>query len=368
MRLLVLDQFSDPGGAQQGLLEFLPFLKERGCHAVVGLPGAGELIQRVRQLGFPVEPIRCGPYTSGMKSLRDASRFAAGTPVLAAQIRHLARESHAHLVYVNGPRILPAAALARLDVPVVFHSHSYLFPGMVRRLTGLALKAAHAWLIGSCRFVSEPWHPFVPPQRRLLVYNGVAGPPEMRPGPPHAPTVACIGRIAPEKGQREFVEAVSLIRRAIPGCRFVVYGAALFAEAGAQRYDTQIRTAGSREGVVFPGWVTDVHAALAATDLLLVPSAGHEATTRVILEAHSAGVPVVAFRSGGIPEVVDEGRDGWLAGSTAEMARLSIEFLSKNPEERAAICHQARESWRQRFTLLRFHEELFAALRQVAGS
>ena len=79
----------------------------------------------------------------------------------------------------------------------------------------------------------------------------------------------------------------------------------------------EIRTAGSREGVVFPGWVTDIHSALAATDLLLVPSAGHEATTRVILEAHSAGVPVVAFRSGGIPEVVDEGRDGWLADSTA---------------------------------------------------
>jgi len=367
MRLLLLDQYSDAGGAQQGLLEFLPFLKERGCHAIVGIPGAGELFQRVRQLGFAAEPIRCGPYTSGMKSLRDASRFAAGTPVLAAQLRRLVRQSGAQVVYVNGPRILPAAALAGLSVPVVFHSHSYLFPGMVRRLTGLALKMAHAWLIGSCRFVSEPWRPFVPAERRLIVYNGVAGPPELRPTPPRVPTVASIGRIAPEKGQREFVEAASIVRRAIPGCRFVIYGAALFAEAGAQRYDAEIRSAGSREGIVFPGWVTDIHSALAGIDLLLVPSAGHEATTRVILEAHAAGVPVVAFRSGGIPEVVDDGRDGWLADSTAEMAQLAIEFLSKSPQERATICYQARESWNRRFTLLRYHEELFAALHRVAG-
>ena len=42
---------------------------------------------------------------------------------------------------------------------------------------------------------------------------------------------------------------------------------------------------------------------MAGLDLLLVPSTGPEATTRVILEAYAAGVPVIAFPSGGIPEV-----------------------------------------------------------------
>ena len=45
----------------------------------------------------------------------------------------------------------------------------------------------------------------------------------------------------------------------------------------------------------FAGWVADIYAALAEIDVLVVPSVGPEATTRVILEAFAAGVPVIAF-------------------------------------------------------------------------
>jgi glycosyltransferase involved in cell wall biosynthesis len=365
MRLLLLDQFSDPGGAQQGLLELLPAVRQRGWSAVVGLPGEGELFERVRAFGFEVERIHCGPYRSGSKSLRDAARFAVQTPLLAAQIRRLAKQTGVQAAYVNGPRLLPAAALAGLSVPVVFHSHSYLFPGMVRRLAGMALRRCNSWVIGSCFFVAEPWRPYVQASRQLVIYNGVAGP-ESFPGTgTRPPTVACIGRIAPEKGQREFVAAAAIIRRALPACRFVVYGAALFAEEGAQRYDSEVRAAGAREGVEFAGWVSDVQVALAQTNVLLVPSAGHEATTRVILEAHAAGVPVVAFRSGGIPEVVEHGRDGWLTDSTEEMARITIDLLGRSAEGSAAISRDARESWQRKFTLRGYHDQLLSALEKA---
>ena len=67
---------------------------------------------------------------------------------------------------------------------------------------------------------------------------------------------------------------------------------------------------------------------MAQLDLLLVPSAGHEATTRVILEAFAAGLPVIAFASGGIPEVVQDGVTGLLANSSQHMARLATELLT----------------------------------------
>ncbi len=198
MRLLLLDQFSDLGGAQQGLLELLPAIAARGWQALVGMPGEGEMFARVREMGFPTEPIECGPYESGRKSTRDVARFATQTPKLARRIRELSAKLGAELLYVNGPRLLPAAALAGVDCPVVFHSHSFVGPGAVRRLAGAALHRMKARVIGQSHYVAEPWEPFVGRDRMTVIYNGVAGPREWRPRAPGGPPrVGCVGRIAP---------------------------------------------------------------------------------------------------------------------------------------------------------------------------
>ena len=155
MRILFLDQFSDPGGAQQVLLDLLPAISERGWEALVGMPGEGDLFRRVREMGIETVQVECGPYTSGRKSAADAARFLAGTPRLARQIRRLT----ADIVYVNGPRLLPAVALARMTAPVLFHSHSYIPPGASRRIAGASLRRTNAHVVANCRFVAEQWRP-----------------------------------------------------------------------------------------------------------------------------------------------------------------------------------------------------------------
>lgn len=358
MKLLFLDQFSDPGGAQQALLELLPAIRERGWHATVGLPGAGELFGRVEALGFPTAQISCRPYRSGSKSWRDAGRFALDAPKLASQVRRLAAD--VDLIHVNGPRLLPGVALAGVSVPVVFQSHSYLPPGRTRALAGAALRRAHASVVGACEFVAAPWREFVPADRVRVIYNGVAGRDATvwRGG---GTVIGCIGRIAPEKGQLEFVRAARIIVAALPEAQFRVHGAALFDDRDAIGYEGQVRTAASGLNVEFAGWTPDVYGALAGIDLLLVPSSSHEATTRVILEAFAAGVPVIALRSGGIPEVIDHGRTGWLAGTLEEMAHQAISALRAR-DLMWQISQAGRRSWETRFTQRRYHQELLDAI------
>jgi glycosyltransferase involved in cell wall biosynthesis len=354
MKAVLLDQFSDPGGAQQGLLELLPALRERGWRAVVGLPGGGAMFDSVREIGFPVERIECGPFASGRKTAGDMVRFTRQTPKLALHIRGMADD--ADVVYVNGPRLLLAAAAAGLAAPVVFHSHSFLGPGVMRRLAGAALRAMAARTIANCEHVAASWRSYSATQ---VIYNGVAGSdlPENRDGS----VVACIGRIAPEKGQLEFLEAARVVSREAPGCRFRIYGAALFGEPAAERYYGEVRERAEHLPVEFAGWVADVYAALATVDLLLVPSQAVEATTRVILEAYAAGVPVIAFASGGIPEVVEDGRTGFLVRSPDEMARAAIGLI-RDPGRRRQMSRAARECWRERFTLDRYRNEVAAVL------
>ena len=63
----------------------------------------------------------------------------------------------------------------------------------------------------------------------------------------------------------------------------------------------------------------------AKLDLLVVPSTPADSTPRVIIEAFSAGVPVVAFAAGGIPEIVRDGQTGFLASDfTAEALAARI--------------------------------------------
>jgi glycosyltransferase involved in cell wall biosynthesis len=367
MNLLFLDQFSDLGGAQKNLLELLPAIRNAGWHALVGLPGKGELFERVRALGFETERIECGPYSSGTKSAADFRRLLAGTPRLARHIRQMAQQVDADLVYLNGPRLLPAAAMARLNRPVLFHSHSYLGPGPSRRLAGLALRRTDAWLVGQCEFVAQPLRRFVHPDRAAVIYTGVAGPPcSPARAPAEQPRVGCIGRIAPEKGQREFVAAAARIHHALPECRFAIYGAPLFGGSTAERYAAQVRADAVGLPLEFAGWVDDVYACLAQLDLLLVPSAGHEATTRVILEAFAAGVPVIAFPSGGIPEVLEDGVTGMLASTAEDMAQRAIELLSSDAQQRLAMAQAARESWAQRFTLERYRQQVLGVIQAAA--
>jgi L-malate glycosyltransferase len=86
---------------------------------------------------------------------------------------------------------------------------------------------------------------------------------------------------------------------------------------------------GIADSVLFLGKQTSVTELLACSDLFLLPSES-ESFGLVALEAMACGVPVVATRTGGVPEVVEHGHSGYLApiGATAEMATAGIELLS----------------------------------------
>src|SRR5688500_9701768 len=81
--------------------------------------------------------------------------------------------------------------------------------------------------------------------------------------------------------------------------------------------------------VVFLGKQESVSELLACADLFILPSAT-ESFGLVALEAMACGVPVIATRVGGIPEVVPHGRAGWLgvSGDIATMVEVGVRILS----------------------------------------
>ncbi|HYM11883.1 MAG TPA: glycosyltransferase family 4 protein [Bryobacterales bacterium] len=373
MKILFLDQYSDLGGAQRCLLDLLPAIRERGWTAHVAAPGNGALLHAAAAQGADVDSIACGPYSSGHKSAAELLRFARETPRLASQIRDLAERAQADLLYGNGPRLLPAAAWAARDRrPLLFHCHSHLPKRYAAWLAGRALRSARATVVACCRFAAEPLLPRLRPGQLRVVYNGVAE------GPPRKPSassdgcrrIGVIGRVAPEKGQAEFLRAARLLAPALPRYRFVICGDALFSDPAAQEYRALLGQLAAGLPVEFLGWRDDVCAVLASLDLLVVPSVQEPATTRVILEAYASGVPVVAFPSGGIPEVVVDGETGVLVDPpTPEALAARVHcLLEEQPGQLRRVAEAGYTLWRERFTLERYRREMLDAIEAAAGS
>ena len=106
---------------------------------------------------------------------------------------------------------------------------------------------------------------------------------------------------------------------------------------------------------------------LSGLDLLVVPSVQEPGTTRVILEAYAAGVPVIAFPSGGIPEVLEDGNTGFLVRpSTPEaLARKVGELLCGPASVLEAVGAAGRNAWRERFTLERYQQDILAVIERA---
>jgi glycosyltransferase involved in cell wall biosynthesis len=360
--LLILDQFNQLGGAQRCLLDLLPAFLEAGYVTHLAVPGDGPLADGARSRGAAVHCIPCGAYRSGQKSWFDAAQFGIDLPRQAWRVASLASKHGIDLIYVNGPRLLPAAVIGARGRPLLFHAHSIVTQAAAAQLTRWAVRSANAHVIAACRFVLEPLNGAIKSERSRVIYNGVA-PVECarrnRRIDNHPWRVGVIGRIAPEKGQLEFIQAARLLQ---PQRRFkfVVCGEALFSSPD---YSRRVRAEAQGLPIEFTGWRDDIRDVLSTLDLVVVPSSAVEATTRVILEAFSAGVPVVAFRSGGIPEIIEDGITGVLSAPTArDLASKLLEVFSGGGAFLDCISAQAKAAFAARFSLDRYRSEVLDAV------
>ena len=166
--------------------------------------------------------------------------------------------------------------------------------------------------------------------------------------PADVPVVAIIARIFPWKGHEQLIRAVATLRERDVECHLLVVGEDdPRATPGGGSYSAQLRTVVSELGldhaVTFTGFRSDIPEIMAGIDLLAMPS-HEEPFGMVYVEALAMGTPVVASRSGGVPEFIEHGVTGLLADpdDVADLARM-LERLLVDPDERARLAAAGRE-------------------------
>lgn len=366
MNILFLDQFGDLGGAQQVLLDTLDAVRERGWQAHVLIPKGGPLWEEIQSRGMPVSPIPCPRYRSRRKSAADFLQFPFDLWRQVRAINQAAWHGDFDLIYVNGPRLLPAVSFAnRRRSRILFHAHSHVRQKSATSLVGRSIRRARATVVGCSQSVLEPLRPYA--NDLHVIPNGVRDLGFERRDFLGAWRIGLIGRIAPEKGQAEFIRAAALLRDELPGSEFVICGAPLFGVSEA--YFDAVRSMERDLPLKFIGWQADVSGILRNLDLLIVPSQ-EEGMGRVAVEAFSAGVPVIAFRTGGLPEVITDGETGFLTrdASTEALAERIRGVVAAEPRDLSRITLNARRAWQRNFTVARYKERITRLLESLISA
>jgi D-inositol-3-phosphate glycosyltransferase len=162
--------------------------------------------------------------------------------------------------------------------------------------------------------------------------------------------VGVIGRLDPQKGQEEFLRSLPLVLKEHSDVFYVILGEETRGEEGFRRRLVNLSyELGVQERVRFLPFTENVPEFMAAIDVFVMPSYS-ETFGLVLIEAMAMGKPVVATGAGGVPEIVEDGRDGLLIPPRDEKALAeAISLLLKNSSLRKTLSTYARRDALTRF-------------------
>ncbi len=266
--------------------------------------------------------------------------------------------THLHAHFISQPADVAQCAAQAAGMAFSISAHAkdiYLSaPAQVRR----RLRAAR-FTVTCTQFNCDALHRFAPQARVQRMYHGVDASqfhPRQRPAEAHAhagpPVILAVGRLVPKKGLDVLLHACALLRDAGQPlrCEIVGYGQeehALRQNIQALRLEDHVHLLGRqpRDTVI---------ACYARASVFVQPSrvcadGDRDGIPNVLLEAMAMGLPVVSTTVSGIPELVQDGRNGLLVPpDDAQALAAAVQRLLREPQlgvalglcARATVCEQ----------------------------
>jgi len=297
------------GGGEVSLLELMSEIRHLGVDPIGVVDGPGEIQERLEAEGIrciqqAVPPLRPWRILSCLRAYRALKQNLA--------------ELDATLLHANGARIMLYAGLAgrSLGIPCIWHVRVLDRDPFLDRVRG--------WLadriIANAASTRQSLQALIRDSVRIVqIYNGIRletcqGAPDHAMGrkPNTPPLILAVGRLSREKGYEDLLDACALLKQAGTAFNVRIIGNAPSADpAYADALRHRCDMLGLADHIAFAGWVQDVGTRMRQADVLVLPSR-REAFGRVIVEAWAAGLPVIATRSGGPDELIQDGETGRL--------------------------------------------------------
>jgi glycosyltransferase involved in cell wall biosynthesis len=344
MKVLILFTSSEIGGAERSLTRMaLAQIGQAPNYVLATLGTEGAWSNWARAQG--ARPLVFGKAGKGMVS-----------SLLA--LVHYWRLHQPDIIYVMGLRAATIVRLIRLMLPkckIVHGIRANLDPasplGRLHKPFEVALKWATDHYLTNAAITKTQLTLLagVGPEHIGVIYNGIDVPKEpIHPAADRPLEVVTVANLAPRKGHTEFLSVVAQLKGDFPGLlvRFIgrddMHGAVAKAA----------NTLGLADVVKLHGYEAQPDSFLRKAQLMVLPSLWGEGCPTSVLEALALGTPVVAYAIDGLPELVDHGKDGYLAPPGDQMVlKNHIAALLADPDRRQTFGEAGRTKVSEKFTI-----------------
>jgi glycosyltransferase involved in cell wall biosynthesis len=374
-RMIVAHLLASPfyGGPERQLLGLARHLPPTTASVFLTFAERGlaqALLEEVHKHGF-----------AGWTLKHNAPRVRAAAAEIADHLRRVG----ADVLTCSGykPDVIGWLAARQARIPVVSVSHGWTSATLRVRVNELINRLVLRWM-DAVVCVSEAQaervrRAKIPEDKIVIIRNAIAAEAFAAPDPayglmlrrffasPPKRIIGAAGRLSPEKGFDQLIEAARTVIAQDLDVGFVLFGDGPLRAALAR----QIATAGLAEHFILAGFRADLGKFLPHLDLMVLPSFT-EGLPVVLLEAFAAGIPAVATRVGGAPEVIEEGKSGYLvpAGDPQALARRIVDALHSESARRA-MGAQGQRRVKEQFTFAAqsvLYQSLFDRLTCSQGS
>jgi glycosyltransferase involved in cell wall biosynthesis len=332
MRLLHIDTETGFRGGERQVQLLVHGLRKRGVENLIAGPAGGELSTKLREEGFSVFEYT-KPGMLGVRSPFLIQQIRNATDRFRADIVH-AHTGNAHTIATSAfLGSLPVVTTRRVDFAIkqnYFSRKKYTAPG--QHFIAISNGVRDVLLSGG-----------VAAETISLVHSGVEFH-RVRDGngrklrgewleEDFGPLIGFVGALVDHKAPWILAQAAPMIRRELPGARVVFIG------EGECRPSIEAIRNEHPEAIILAGWRSDIADCYAALDIFVMPSKLEGLCTSLV-DALAVGVPSVASRAGGIPDVVVDGETGVLVP----------------PEDATALAQAVVELWRDEARRKRFSD------------
>lgn len=354
-RILYLHAGAEMYGADKVLLELLKGLDKSEFEPHVLLPNDGVLVKAFENNGIKVGVLDYPILRRKYFNPKGILEYCLSYQKYSKQIVDYAVMHQIDIIHNNTTAVLEGMYIKqKLKLPLVWHVHEIIVkPKLISNLINffMGISADNVITVSNAVASHVSCSKFIKQEQLKTIYNGVDSE-FYKPYPEDsrrtlredfgisqdAIVLGMIGRVNAWKGQGDFLEAATLLLAKYPNVNIVLVGGVFSGEEWRlDELKQKIQANVHADRILLKDFQDDTVSLYNLFDVFVLPSTNPDPLPTVVLEAMACGKPVVAYKHGGVLEMVEEGINGLFAevNQPQDMSsKLEELIVDKNKREK----------------------------------